>query len=226
MGSSMGAVIGAYYALNGKIEGIEEKIKIGKRDVLALADIRRPVKSLTGGKKLKKFLKASFKNKTFDDLKVPLGIITTDLVSGDEYIITEGKLVKALMPSISVPVILPPIKFDGKWLVDGDIAYCNPVELIRKKVNRVIYVDVMTEDRKKIKKLNIIKTLVYSYDVKRKKIFNEIKKKKDTVIIKPKVDSGFNFFKFHEYNKFILEGEKATKGKIKEIKKLINKKLF
>lgn len=224
MGISIGAVIGAYYALNGSVEGIEKKIKFSKRDVLALADVRRPVKSLIRGKKIKEILKTGFKKNTFGDLKIPLEILTVDLVEGEPYVISEGKLLDTLMAAIAVPVILPPVKFNGKWLVDGDIAYCNPVELIRKKVDKVVYVDVMIEERTKIKKLNIIKTLVYSYDVKRKKIFNEIKKRKDTVIIKPKVDSGFNFFKFHEYNKFISAGEQATKRKITEIKKLINKK--
>ena len=141
---------------------------------------------------------------------------------GAEYVITKGKLINALIASAAVPGLLPPVKFNGRWLVDGDIAHCNPVALIRKKVDKVIYVDVMTEIKKiKIKKLNIIKTLVYSFDIKKNRVFNEIKKRKDTVVIKPQVDGSFNFLNFHEYNKFILEGEKATKGKIMEIKKLL-----
>lgn len=223
MGSSMGALIGAYYALHGSIEGIEEKVNISKRDLFALVDIRKPKKSLIKGRKIKRFLKSRFKNKTFEDLKIPLGVITTDLVAGEEFLITEGKLLDALMASITVPVILPPVKYNGKWLVDGDVSHCNSVEIIRKSVDKVIYVDVMTEERKKIKKLDIIRTLVYSYDVKRQQIFSRIKKRKDTVIIKPNVDWGFNFFKFHEYEKFISEGEKAARRKIREIKELIGK---
>ncbi len=224
MGISMGAVIGAYYALHGSTDGIEENIKFSRRDVFALADIRRPIKSLIGGKKIKKFLKSKFGNKTFDDLKIPLGIITTDLAAGEEYVITEGKLIDAIMGSIAVPGLLPPKKINNKWLVDGDISYCNPVDIIRKKVDKVIYVDVMTEEKKiKIKKLNIIKTLVYSFDIKNNRIFNDIKKRKDTVVIKPNVDGSFNYLKFYEYEKFIKEGEKATKRKIKEIKELIGR---
>lgn len=221
MGISMGAVIGAYYALHGEIESIMDKVKVNRRDVLALMDIKKPKKSLITGRKIKKFWRKQFKNKTFDDLKIPLGVITTDLGAGEEYVITKGKLLKALMASAAVPGLLPPVKFDKRWLVDGDVVQCNPVELIRKKVDKVIYVDVMTDTKRKIKKLNIIKTLVYSYGLQRQKIINSIKKRKDTVVIKPKVSDGFNFLHFHKYDKFISEGEKAAKRKLKEIKGLI-----
>ncbi len=223
MGISIGAVIGAYYALYGEIDSIMDKVKFSRREVFAMMDVKRPVKSLIGGRKIKTFWRKQFKNKTFDDLKMPLGVITTDLEAGEEYVITKGKLLKALMASAAVPGLLPPVKMDKRWLVDGDVAHCNPVELIKKHVDKVIYVDVMTDTKKKIKKLNIVKTLIYSYDVKRKKVLNDIQRRKDTVVIKPNVSDGFNYMEFSKYDKFIFEGQKATLRKIKEIKRLINR---
>lgn len=225
LGISMGSVIGAYYALNGTIDGIEEKIKVGRKDVLALIDVTKPVQSLIKGKKIKEFLEKRFGNKTFDDLKIPLAVITTDLGTGGEYIITKGRLLDALIASISIPGLLPPVKLNGKWLVDGDYSHCNPFEIIKRKAEKIIYVDVMLEEKHMdLKKLNIVKTLTLClYGLKRKKIFNELKKKKDVVLIRPKVGGNFNYFDFHDYNKFIAEGEKAAKKKIEEIKKLISK---
>ena len=43
------------------------------------------------------------------------------------------------------------------------------------------------------------------------------------MLISPKVGGSFNYFDFHDYNKFIAEGEKAAIKKIKEIKKLVGK---
>ncbi len=55
----------------------------------------------------------------FNELKIPFGCIATDLISGDEILITSGNLRKAVMASAAIPGIYAPVVTREMFLVDG-----------------------------------------------------------------------------------------------------------
>jgi NTE family protein len=67
------------------------------------------------------------KNATFDELKIPLRIITMALDTGREVILESGSLLKAVEASLAMPGIFPPVPYDNKFLLDGSII--NPVPI-------------------------------------------------------------------------------------------------
>ena len=113
-GTSAGSIIGAYYAINKEVSSLEPKIrKLTKKDLVKLIDFSLPKKALISGNKVKHFLGELINNKSFSDTKIPLIILTTDMCSGKEVKIKEGKLIDAIMASISIPGIFPPVKING-----------------------------------------------------------------------------------------------------------------
>jgi NTE family protein len=56
---------------------------------------------------------------TFDDLAVPLRVVTTDAATGEALVISSGPLVPALLASAAIPGIFPPVERDGRFLYDG-----------------------------------------------------------------------------------------------------------
>jgi NTE family protein len=60
-----------------------------------------------------------------EDLALPLRLVATDFLTGDEMLIASGRLFDAIRATIAMPLILPPWQLNGRSLVDG--AVCNPL---------------------------------------------------------------------------------------------------
>jgi len=55
----------------------------------------------------------------FHQLKIPFACIASDLITGDEVLITSGNLRKAVMASAAIPGVYAPVITEDKFLVDG-----------------------------------------------------------------------------------------------------------
>lgn len=144
-GSSIGAVVGAYFALEGEVDSFLETYKtFKKKDFLRLTDLNNPKQSLIKGEKLKAFLADKFfGRKTFADTKIPLVICTTDLIKRKSLYLTSGKVVDALMASISIPGVFPPYELDRKLYVDGGVLDPVPISvLFEMNMHRIIAVNL------------------------------------------------------------------------------------
>jgi NTE family protein len=53
---------------------------------------------------------------------IPVHIVTTDLLTGEEVLLSEGDAVSAVLASSAIPAVLPPVQRDGRTLVDGGLA--------------------------------------------------------------------------------------------------------
>ncbi|WP_236788850.1 patatin-like phospholipase family protein [Amycolatopsis sp. GM8] len=58
---------------------------------------------------------------TFDDLKLPFGVVTTDVDTAEPRLIRSGELLPTLLASAAIPGIYPPVEVDGRLLYDGGL---------------------------------------------------------------------------------------------------------
>jgi NTE family protein len=68
---------------------------------------------------------------SFDDLKIPLRVVVTDLVSGRRVVIGSGSLTETLRASATVPLVFSPVKRDSMLLMDGGLVSNIPVDVAR-----------------------------------------------------------------------------------------------
>jgi NTE family protein len=79
----------------------------------------------------------------FDELPIPFRAVATDLVTGEEVILSSGSLPDALRASMSVPGVFAPVKIGGQILVDGGMSNNLPVSVVRAMgADIVIAVDI------------------------------------------------------------------------------------
>lgn len=147
VGASMGSIVGACYASGMPIEEIEKRaLEMGYLKLIQLLDINFPRQGLISGKLIEKFLNELIKGKTFNELKIPLIVTATDIVTGKEIVIKEGSVAKALRASISIPGIFTPVKHDEYVLADGSIINFLPVNIAREMgADIIIAVDVSSD---------------------------------------------------------------------------------
>lgn len=65
----------------------------------------------------------------FDDLPIPFRAVATNLVDGEEVVLSQGSLADAVRASVSVPVALAPARLDGRTLVDGGLTDNLPMDV-------------------------------------------------------------------------------------------------
>lgn len=196
-GTSVGAIIGAYYALYGEIEGLKEDIlNFSKKDWFDLADFSMTnTKSLIKAQKYKKYLKSKFGNKTFKDTKIKLVIAATNLKTGKIEYISQGKIVDAIMASSAFPGVFPPIKQGDKIYADGGILDNLPYEILfKRKMSKVIGVNLGVAQKHEKNNFNSIFSIIgRSMDLMIDNAFKKINYEDNTLFIfEPKFKKGFN----------------------------------
>ena len=158
-GTSMGAIIGALYASG--ISG-EELYRKTTENILSRKDSFREVVgkapkisqwlrviklNLHHGTifKADRFLQQLseiIKVKTFEELEIPLHIVTTNFWTGEEVVLSSGELLPAIGASMAIPGIFSPVTIDNQILVDGGLCNNLPVSVLHDKCNTTIAIDV------------------------------------------------------------------------------------
>ena len=223
-GSSAGAFIGAYFCINGEINGLEKIYRQMKRhDFLKLVDPAPLKYSLLKGKKLERFISGVLGDVDFKDLKIPLSVVATDLERGETKIFEEGSVLDAVMASVSIPGVLPPREINGKYYVDGGLVDPTPVDILKDKVDAIIAVDLtMKSHYSMIKKPSLFKTLIRSFEITRTRITDlSIKKEASNyVLLQPHEYELGDSYRYYN-NKYIEEGEQEAIKHLNEIRRII-----
>ena len=129
-GCSMGAMVGASFAA-GTIAQLETwALALNLKGVVGLLDFGFRG-GLIKGNRLLDFFHGQCTVCQFSELPVPFAVVATDLVSGQEIWLREGKVSDAVRASCTVPGLFPPVLHDGRYLVDGSIVNPVPVSLCR-----------------------------------------------------------------------------------------------
>jgi NTE family protein len=122
-GTSMGAILGAFYASGRRADDLYRLADTTSwRDVVDLS----LQTGLFKGDRLQAFL-AEHLPATFEELEVPLAVTTTDIETGEGVVHMEGDLIRAIRASSSFPGAFEPIQLAGRTLADGGIVNNLPV---------------------------------------------------------------------------------------------------
>ncbi len=80
----------------------------------------------------------SYPDHPIEKLPLPFSAIASDLLSGEEVLLTEGRLRLAIRASSSIPGYLPPVKWGPYLLVDGGVSNLVPTRYFEKNKNELI----------------------------------------------------------------------------------------
>lgn len=234
-GTSMGAMVGACFAKDGEIDAIEVlALKMHWRQLTRLLDPKLNFfkKGLVHGKKIEEQLFSLIGDIEFQDLKIPLAVVATDINTGEEVVIREGSVIEAVRASISLPGIFMPVRCGGRCLVDGSLTNPVPVDILSDMGAKfIIAVNVLSEPQKRkaasvdpnsVPQIpNMLNALLQSlyimvYEIAKPKII------KADIVINPDV-SKMEAFEFHKKQEAIVAGYNATRDALPEIRRLLRK---
>ncbi|MDW7651051.1 MAG: patatin-like phospholipase family protein [Bacillota bacterium] len=141
VGTSMGAVVGAFYCSGMSLRMMERlAVHIQRNQWM---DWTFPRLGLVSGDKMEQLVALLTRSKTFNELTRPFAVVATDLGRGEKVIIQEGLVARAVRASAAIPGVFCPVEYQGKTLVDGAVVERVPVGTARELgADFVIAVDV------------------------------------------------------------------------------------
>jgi len=140
-GTSAGSLVAALYA-SGHTGKELENIAIGM-DESALTDWSFPGRGLIRGEALAHYVRETTGNKPLEQMKIPLGIVATDLDSGKPIVFRHGDVGTAVRASSAVPAVFQPVRIGTHEYVDGGLASPVPVRAARDMgADVIIAVDI------------------------------------------------------------------------------------
>ena len=136
---------------------------------------------------------------TFAALQVPLRVVTTDLITGDEIVIVSGALPPALLASSALPGIFPPVSLNGHTLVDGAVVNLVPIShALAGPIDRIFVLDVsdpVGERRIRSPLDVVIRAFAISRDLRFELEMQWLPKDVEVVVL-PQPDDDRDFFDF------------------------------
>ena len=141
VGASAGAINGAYFAGDptgrgvAKLEAIWRGLRrhhvfpLSLRQLLGMMWRRDYLVEPHG---LRRLLETHLPYERIEHAQIPIHIVATDLITGDEVLLSSGPVVDAVLASTAIPGIFPTVSIDGRELVDGGVSNNTPISTAMK----------------------------------------------------------------------------------------------
>lgn len=218
VGTSAGSVIAALYAAGNK--GTDLNRIALTLDEAAITDWALPFSGKFGGMikgdALQNMINRLVKNQSIENTPIPLGIVATDLKTGQGVLFQRGDMGQAVRASCSVPSIFQPTIINGREYVDGGLVSPVPVRYAKQMgADFVIAVNISTEPSTQDSS-GTFGVLLQTTSIMGQSI-NQLELEYAQIVIRPELNS-MRGTDFKSRNAAILAGEEATLKQIDQIK--------
>jgi NTE family protein len=206
-GTSAGSLVAALYA-SGK-NGAQLQKVAESMDESTIADWTLPFfgRGVLRGEALAKYVNAQVGQKLIEAMPLPLGIVATDLNSGNDMLFQRGDTGTAVRASSAVPAVFTPVKINGYDYVDGGLSSPVPVRAARKMgAELVIAVDISSPPEGSSAN-GTIEILLQTFSIMGKSI-NGFELKDADVVVRP-VLTGVSSSDFSSRKRSIEAGRQA-----------------
>ena len=207
VGTSIGALVGATYALGIPIKKIEQRAL--KIRWWHLTDFVISKIGFLEGRNLGRIIIDAIENKGFEDLKIPLIVVTADIENGQRVVLTSGNLAEVIRASCSLPGIFIPIRINGRLLVDGGLIDSVPVRVAQRMGASFIIASDVGFCIKKEKITNIFQMIYQSVQIAGSEL-NKLQGKLADITIMPQLPGEIDQMAFDKADYIINKGEEAA----------------
>ena len=218
-GTSVGSVLGAAYASGAPLARI-----IATSRTIRFRDIARWSVSrlgLASNHRLADLIERVFESKEFEDMKIPLAVVATDLASGDPVVFRQGPLLEAIRASCAFSGLFEPIQIGTRCLADGALVAPVPPQAARQLGGTIVVgVAVGVHDGKRDAPKNMFQVVARAVSAAQKHQLDTWERHAD-LVIRPDVNS-LAWDDFAKANEAIEAGAAATRLAVPRIQKLLS----
>jgi len=137
VGTSVGALNGGWISSRPDVDGIKDLAdlwrSLSRRDVfptnlsVGFLGFIGQRQSLVSDSGLRRLLKENLLFRRLEDAPIPLHVVATDVLTGIDVLLSQGDAIDAITASAAVPAVLPPVRIQGRDLMDGGVVNNTPL---------------------------------------------------------------------------------------------------
>lgn len=225
-GTSMGALVGGWYAATGDIDNLEDFIlHFKKSDFFSAKEIfnyKSRDYSFFKAESVADKLKKELGDIKIEELRIPFTALATNAKDGNEVRIKNGNLVDAIRASIALPIVFAPVKINDHLLIDGGLVNPVPADVVKNMgAEYVIAVDVSSKwflaPTELITGHDTLQVISSALGVIEYQIARDILKSAN-LVLRPPVMS-YSWLEFDKAHEIIKKGEEELELNLREIRR-------
>ena len=217
-GTSVGALIAAAYASGADLAEMEHQGTATRFRDFGRWTISRM--GMASNERLEDFLHKFTLLRRFEEMKIPLGIVATDIISGETVHFTKGEIGPALRASCAYPGLFLPIEYRGHVLVDGFLTEAVPAVCARKMGAELVISVHLEPGLLDSKPRNTIEVISRSFSIIQANA-HQPWRDATNVLIEPDVHT-ILWDEFVRTPELVAAGAEATKAALPQIKAALN----
>jgi NTE family protein len=156
----------------------------------------------------------------FSELRLPLAVIATDLVSGSRRVIDSGDVISATLASAAIPGITNPVERDGVTLIDGGFADPAPVDVARAMGADVILAVYTGQHLEAAEAENWLVALLRGMEIAQRS-FAEARLRGADLVLRPNFGGRINVIDFSAVQAVVRSGAEATRVRLDDLRALV-----
>ncbi len=217
VGTSAGSLVATLYA-SGK-GGVELGRMAERMDESTLTDWTFPGRALMRGEALARYVRQQTSGLSIEAMRLPLGIVATDLGSGQPILFRRGDPGAAVRASSAVPAVFEPVKIGGHEYVDGGLVAPVPVSFARQMGADVVIAVDISASPEGAPTGDAMKMLLQTFSIMGRSI-NRFELKDADVVVLPKL-AGVSSADFAARRLSVLAGREAMLTVLPQLKERI-----
>ena len=215
-GTSVGALIGACYCSGLSIPEMEQVAHVSRFTTFARWTVSR--NGFASSDRMASFLTRTLKVRTFEELRIPLGVTATDFNTGEGVVFHSGSIVDPVRASCSYPGMFLPVEIRGRYLVDGMLSHPVPTRPLHEMgANRVLAVHLKGTWANGGAPRHLFDVIGQSFAIAQDAMSSLWREAAD-LVIEPNV-AGFGYDDFKRADELIHAGEVAMREALPEVRK-------
>ena len=217
VGTSAGSLVAALYA-SGRT-GLDMGTLAQTMDEGAITDWAFPSRGLIRGEALARYVREQTGGVNIEQMKMPLGIVATDLDSGAGVLFRRGDTGVAVRASSAVPAVFQPVKIGTREYVDGGLVSPVPVRYARQMgADLVLAVDISNPPEGAVTS-DLMKMLLQTFAIMSRSI-NQFELREADVVLRPAL-AGVSSADFTARRRAIIAGREAALKALPELRSRI-----
>ena len=214
-GTSVGALIGAAYCSGLSIAELEDVAHKVRFTTFARWTLSRY--GFASNDRMIAFLNRTLKVKTFEELRIPLGVSATDFNTGEGVVFHSGLIVDPIRASCAYPGMFLPVEIRGRYLVDGMLSHPVPTRPLREMgADRVLAVHLKGTWANGGAPRHLFDVIGQSFAIAQDAMSSLWREAAD-LVIEPNV-AGFGYDDFQRADDLIRVGELAMRKALPEVR--------
>ena len=221
-GTSVGALIGAAYCSGLSVEELVDVAHKVRFTTFARWTLSRF--GFATNDRMVAFLTRLLKVKSFEELRIPLGVTATEFSTGDGEVFQSGSLIGPVRASCAYPGMFLPVEIDGRWFVDGMLSHPVPTVPLRAMgAQRVLAVHLKGQWCNQGAPRHLFDVIGQSFAIAQDRMSDGWRRAAD-LVIEPDV-AGFQYDDFKRAGELLKVGEVAMRRALPEVRKWLENRV-